>query len=89
MRVKAGTDPQALASAISHALYEHRVVLLRVIGDRAVYQTMKALVVARKFTVPRGINLVVVPGWTDGVRERGDERTEMTFRVFHLPTPGA
>ncbi|MCU1595976.1 MAG: stage sporulation protein, partial [Frankiales bacterium] len=84
MRVKSQTDPQALASAISHALYRGQEVVVRAIGERAIYQAQKAFVIAVRFTAPRGINLVVSPGWLDGSREPGDLRSEMSFRVFHF-----
>lgn len=84
MRVSASSNPQSLASAISHALYDNRPVLLRAIGAGAVTQAMKAVAIARGFVAPRGFDIAIVPGWANVTGERGDELSAMTFRVIQL-----
>lgn len=63
LRVSAGSNPQSVASAIAHAIYEHHQVKLRAVGAGAVNQAVKAVAIARGFTAPRGIDLVVKPGF--------------------------
>lgn len=84
MRVGAASNPQSLASAISHALYDNKQVTLRAIGAGSICQAMKALAIARGFVGPRGIDLAVVPGWANVTGDRGDELSAMTFRVISI-----
>lgn len=84
MRVSASSNPQSLASAISHAIYDNRTVTLRAIGAGAICQAQKALAIARGFVAPRGFDIAVVPGWANVTGSRGDELSAMTFRVIQL-----
>lgn len=84
MRVGAASNPQSLASAISHAIYDNRQVTLRAIGAGSISQTMKALAIARGFVAPRGFDIAVIPGWASVTGSKGDELSAMTFRVVQL-----
>lgn len=84
MRVSASSNPQSLASAISHAIYDNRTVTLRAIGAGAICQAQKALAIARGFVAPRGFDIAVVPGWANVTGSRGDELSAMTFRVIQI-----
>ena len=64
LRVKASSNPQALASAIAHATYDRKKVTLRAIGAGAVNQEVKACAIARGFVAPRGLDISVRPGFT-------------------------
>jgi stage V sporulation protein S len=63
LRVSAGSNPQAVASAIAHSIYESRNCKLRAVGAGAVNQATKAIAIARGYTAPRGLDLVCVPGF--------------------------
>lgn len=63
LRVGAGSNPQAVASAIAHSIYESRVCKLRAVGAGAVNQATKAIAIARGYTAPRGLDLICVPGF--------------------------
>ena len=63
LRVGAGSNPQAVASAIAHAIYEKRTGKLRAVGAGAVNQATKAIAIARGYTAPRGLDLVCIPGF--------------------------
>lgn len=84
MRVGAGSNPQSLASAISHAIYDNKQVTLRAIGAGAICQAMKAFAIARGFVAPRGFDIAIIPGWANVVGERGDDLSAMTFKVVQL-----
>lgn len=84
MKVAAGSNPQSLASAISHAIYDNKDVTLRAIGAGAICQTMKAIAIARGFVAPRGFDIAIIPGWANVVGDRGDDLSAMTFRVIQL-----
>ena len=84
MRVGAQSNPQSLASAISHALYDNKSVTLRAIGAGAVCQAMKAVAIARGFVGPRGMDIAIVPGWANVTGDRGDALSAMTFKLVSL-----
>ena len=64
LRVKASSNPQSLASAIAHATYDKKKVVLRAIGAGAVNQAVKACAIARGYVAPRGMDISVRPGFT-------------------------
>lgn len=63
LRVSAGSNPQSVASAIAHSVYETRGCKVRAVGAGAVNQAVKAIAIARGYTAPRGLDLVCVPGF--------------------------
>lgn len=63
LRVSAGSNPQSVASAIAHSIYEHRSCKVRAVGAGAVNQAVKAIAIARGYTAPRGLDLMCVPGF--------------------------
>jgi stage V sporulation protein S len=72
LRVSASSNPQAVASAIAHAIYENRTCKVRAVGAGAVNQATKALAIARGYTAPRGIDIAYVPGFTTIQSHDGD-----------------
>jgi len=72
LRVGVGSNPQAVASAIAHAIYEKRTCKLRAVGAGAVNQATKAIAIARGYTAPRGLDLVCVPGFASIKSHDGD-----------------
>ncbi len=81
LRVKCTASVPALASAISHAVYDSKEVTLRAIGASAISQAVKAVAVARGYVAPRGIDLAVIPGFTSVHMADNDEVTAITLRV--------
>jgi len=80
LRVKGTASVPPLASAISHAVYEHKTVTLRAIGASAISQAVKAAAVARGYVAPRGMDLKLIPGFTTVEMEDG-KVTAITLRV--------
>ena len=64
LRVGAGSNPQAVASAIAHSIYETRTCKIRAVGAGAVNQAVKAIAIARGYTAPRGLDLLCIPGFS-------------------------
>ena len=64
LRVSAGSNPQSVASAIAHAIYDKKEVKLRAVGAGAVNQAVKAIAIARGYVAPRGLDLTCRPGFT-------------------------
>jgi len=63
LKVSAGSNPQSVASAIAHSIYENHTCKIRAVGAGAVNQAVKAIAIARGYAAPRGYNLVCIPGF--------------------------
>lgn len=72
LRVSAGSNPQSVASAIAHAVYDNRTVKLRAVGAGAVNQAVKAIAIARGYAAPRGLDLTCKPGFTTIMSHDGE-----------------
>lgn len=64
LRVKSSSSAASLASALSHAIYDNKKVILRAIGAGAVNQAVKAIAIANGYVGQRGIILSARPGFT-------------------------
>ena len=80
LRVSAGSNPQSVASAIAHAIYENRAVKLRAVGAGAVNQAVKAMAIARGYVAPRGLDLTCKPGFTT-IESRDGEISAIVFAI--------
>jgi stage V sporulation protein S len=80
LRVSAGSNPQSVASAIAHALYEHQEVKVRAVGAGAVNQAVKSIAIASGYVAPRGMRLSCVPGFTT-IESRDGEISAIVFII--------
>lgn len=80
LRVSASSNPQSVASAIAHAVYDHHAVKLRAVGAGAVNQAVKAIAIARGYTAPRGLDLACKPGFTT-IKSRDGDISAMVFTI--------
>ncbi len=80
VRVSASTNPAQLAQALAHACYEQQRPKLRAIGAGAVNQAMKSLAICSGYLAPRGMSLLIRPGFESVVID-GKEVSSMTFRM--------
>jgi len=80
LRVSAGSNPQSVASAIAHAIYEKRAVQVRAVGAGAVNQAVKAIAIARGYVAPRGLDLTCRPGFTT-VDSRDGQISAIVFTI--------
>ncbi len=71
-RVSSTANPQSTASAIAHALYESPEVNIRAVGAGAINQALKAIIIARGYVAPRGMDLYVIPGFVTIKSRDGD-----------------
>jgi stage V sporulation protein S len=81
LRVGAGSNPQSVASAVAHAIYEKREVKIRAVGAGAVNQAVKAIAIARGYTAPRGIDLVCIPGFAS-IKSHDGDISAIVFQVL-------
>jgi stage V sporulation protein S len=80
LRVSAGSNPQSVASAVAHAIYEKKEVKLRAVGAGAVNQAVKAIAIARGYVAPRGMDLSCIPGFTT-IQSRDGEISAIVFAI--------
>lgn len=80
LRVSAGSNPQSVASAIAHAIYDQRIVKLRSVGAGATNQAVKAIAIARGYVAPRGLDLTCKPGFTT-IESRDGEISALVFVI--------
>jgi stage V sporulation protein S len=80
LRVSASSNPQSVASAIAHAIYEKHEVKMRAVGAGAVNQAVKAMAIARGYVAPRGLDLVCKPGFTT-IQSRDGEISAIVFAI--------
>jgi stage V sporulation protein S len=80
LRVSAGSNPQSVASAIAHAIYDKHEVKLRAVGAGAVNQAVKAIAISRGYVAPRGMDLTCKPGFTT-IESRDGEISAIVFAI--------
>jgi stage V sporulation protein S len=80
LRVSAGSNPQSVASAVAHAIYENKAVKLRAVGAGAVNQAVKSIAIARGYVAPRGLDLTCKPGFTT-IESRDGEISAIVFAI--------
>ena len=80
LRVSAGSNPQSVASAIAHAVYEFKTVKIRAVGAGSVNQAVKGIAIARGYVAPRGYDLVCKPGFTS-IESRDGEISAILFTI--------
>ena len=80
LRVSAGSNPQSVASAIAHAIYDNKQVKLRAVGAGAVNQAVKAIAISRGYVAPLGLDLICVPGFTT-IESRDGEISAIVFAI--------
>jgi stage V sporulation protein S len=80
LRVSASSNPQSVASAIAHVIYEKHEVKLRAVGAGAVNQAVKAIAISRGYVAPRGLDLTCKPGFTT-IESRDGEISAIVFAI--------
>ena len=81
LRVSASSNPQSVASAVAHSIYETRNCKIRAVGAGAVNQAVKAIAIARGYVAPRGLNLVCVPGFAS-IESHDGQISAIVFTVL-------
>lgn len=80
LKVSARSNPNAVAGAFAGVVREEGRAEVHVVGAGALNQAMKAVAIARGFLKPSGIDLVVVPEFTE-VEIDGATRTAILLVV--------
>ncbi|HCW05014.1 MAG TPA: stage V sporulation protein S [Clostridium sp.] len=80
LKVSAQSQPKSVAGALAAVLRENAAAEVQAVGAGAVNQAVKAIAITRGFVAPNGIDLVVVPAFSEIIIE-GEERTAIKFIV--------
>ena len=80
LKVSAQSNPKAVAGALAALLRERRIAQLQAVGAGAVNQAVKAVAITRGFIAPNGVDLVMVPAFSE-VAIEGSARTAIKFIV--------
>lgn len=80
LKVSAQSQPKSVAGALAAVLRENNAAEVQAVGAGAVNQAVKAIAITRGFVAPNGIDLVVVPAFSEIIIE-GEERTAIKFIV--------
>ena len=80
IKVSAGSRSTAVAGAIAGIVREQGRVDVQAIGAGAVNQAMKAAAIARGYLLLDGINVIVIPSFSDVLID-GAERTAVRFSI--------
>lgn len=80
LKVSAQSQPKSVAGALAALLRIKSTAEVQAIGAGAVNQAIKAIAITRGFVAPNGIDLVVIPAFSEILID-GQERTAIKFIV--------
>ena len=80
LKVSAKSNPNSVAGALAGVVRERGGAEVQAVDAAALNQAVKAVAIARGFVAPSGIDLVMVPAFTD-VQIDGEERTAIKLIV--------
>ena len=80
LKVSAKSSPKSVAGALASVLRGNDSVEIQAIGAGAVNQAIKSIAISRGFIAPNGIDLVVIPAFSE-INIDGQARTAIKFIV--------
>ncbi|HOR86359.1 MAG TPA: stage V sporulation protein S [Bacillota bacterium] len=80
LKVSAHSQPKSVAGALAAVLRDRAAAEIQAVGAGAVNQAVKAIAITRGFVAPNGIDLVVVPAFSE-IKIDGEDRTAIKFIV--------
>ena len=80
LRVSTKSQPKSVAGAVAAMINDYQRAEVLAVGAGAVNQAIKAIAIARGFLAPRGIDIVVIPAFTN-VDIDGVSRTSIKLLV--------
>lgn len=80
LKVSAQSQPKSVAGALAAVLRDRSTAEIQAVGAGAVNQAVKAIAITRGFVAPNGIDLVVVPAFSE-IQIEGEDRTAIKFIV--------
>ncbi len=83
LKVSSTSDPSATAGALANTVREEGIAELQAIGPKAVNQAVKAVIIARGYMAPSGVDLIFIPSFVD-VEIDHENKTAMRLEVKTL-----
>lgn len=80
LKVSSKSNPSKVAGAIANIFRESGSVEVQTVGAGSLNQAIKAIAIARGFLAPMGINLVVVPAFSD-IEISGEQKTAIKLII--------
>ncbi|NLM13604.1 MAG: stage V sporulation protein S [Epulopiscium sp.] len=80
LKVASKSNPNAVAGALANTIREKGGAELQAIGAGALNQALKAVIIARGYVAPSGIDLICIPAFTD-IEINGEERTAIKLII--------
>ena len=80
LKVSTKSNPNSVAGALAAIIKEKDIAEIQAVGAGAVKQAVKAIAIARGFVAPNGIDIVVVPAFSE-ITIEGEGRTAIKFIV--------
>ena len=82
IKVSSKTSTKDLAGSLASTMRRERELEVECIGAGAVNQAVKGIAIARGYVAPNGIDLTVIPYFSDfEVPDKRDEVTGITFKL--------
>lgn len=83
LKVSSKSNPSSVAGALANIIKEEKEVEISAVGAGALNQAIKAVAIARGFLAPSGINLGIIPAFTD-IIINDEARTAIKLTVITL-----
>lgn len=80
IKVSAHSSVNAVAGAVANVIREQGKAEVQVVGAGALNQGMKAIIIARGYVAPSGIDLICVPAFTE-IMINGEQRTAIRLML--------
>ncbi|NLP46244.1 MAG: stage V sporulation protein S [Epulopiscium sp.] len=80
LKVASKSNPNSVAGALANIIREQGNAELQAIGAGALNQAVKAIIIARGYVAPSGIDLICIPAFVD-IEIEGETRTAIKLIV--------
>lgn len=80
LKTSSTSNPHSVAGAIAGTIDERGQAEIQAIGAGALNQAIKAIIIARGFYAPRGIELLMIPSFLE-IDVNGEKRTAIRLAV--------
>jgi stage V sporulation protein S len=80
LKVSSQSQPKSVAGALAAVLRENSKAEIQAVGAGAVNQAIKAIAITRGFVAPNGMDLIVIPAFSE-ISIDGQDRTAIKFVI--------
>ncbi len=80
LKVSTKSQPKSVAGALAAILKDNNVAEIQAVGAGAVNQAIKAVAITRGYLAPKGIDIVIVPAFSE-IEIAGELRTAIKLFV--------